>query len=644
VRRNPWLDLVLVAATFLVFGFLARHHAFVPMWLEGVAEYSRTLLTILGYVQTTPICWTDLAGTPLPLAMSAYIGPAFFYVYLPSVALFWKGVVADPYVYRYTGILLFIADAWLLYFVLRRSYSQRHAATGFLLFVSTPTLLLLALTDYQSLFVMLFPLLLAALLLISHLQTGSRAALVWGAFAAGTVLLTRVEALVWTAVPVALYLFLARRRPEAGPVQRPRSAWTVVIAAAAFTLGAAPLLVYNLTCKEDNLLRFLRLRVLPTSVTAPDVSVAANARDRLSHFVSHNLLTLWPRFEVVVPNVVFCAAALLAAMVLLHRWVRHRVPSFPLLAVATTLPLSLFVKRYLRQEHISILEPVLIVAIVSALAWLEARRPHARLWTITAAVLVASNATVSALDFRHWLAQPSTSQTMLNAADPELLARHLAKHHASDRVFYTNVGMLQAVEFMSAARAPGEEILAWDGQEAFRARVSRVLLDKRSRRVFVAVALPRDGALGTFPRTRVLREMLREEGVPFTVTRIASARNRYLYELIVVEPGAGTELALDGPPTIELTRVAELRESSGPAGPHFVGAVLGKGFRRGDAVFVDDSRTYPATFGHEGWMTFTIPAGDLRDVTSGRLRVVRFSTSEHSAALPFTVESSAAPP
>jgi len=627
--------ILLAAGCVPVLWFLVRYHAFVPMWIEGIGEYENVLRIMLGYSTYTPGCWINYGSLHLPLALNAYIGPAFFYFHLPAAYLWFHGLTTDPYVYRYLGILFFFGDVWLLYYLLRKYYQAAVCFYAAAAFLTAPTLFL-CLTEGGAYFFMLFFLFTLALLFTQYLNSGRVIFLYASALVLGMTILTRVEMFVWLIVPFTIYLVLARPPLV---VQRWREMNHKVKQALAtlgcFCLGASPMIVYNSFCPTTNIFSFFRTQLIPHTLTTPYLPLYNRCMLRLAQFWATVLLNTGPVWELKAKNYIFAGLGLVCIGALIWQSVARRRPNFLVLAVLTTLPLSLLASGMLRYEHLTILHPVVLLIIVAGLAYLE-RLPRLRgLMHAAFVLLILGNIATSAADWRIWAQQPDTAQTMLNQSDPALLTNYLVQHHANDRIFYTNVGMSNYVRYMTAGRLQGEDIMDWSGVDGFVQAVNATLTNKTQRRVFVAVAKEHDGQSGSVRRTELLHRLLDQYDVPYTVTPLSNERNRFLYELVVLEPGAAVRAQPDQDEKLVVSDVTDVRATARQPGGQVVGSIGGLGLKPGDLIVINQDHTFPTTFGNERWVTFSIPWEELKGQDSFTLEVLRSSSLERSQ--PFTV-------
>lgn len=634
------LSLLAVSAGLLV--FLAPRHDFVPMWVECWAEFEGSLRIMLGYDPQCPGCWARIGGHSIPLALNPYIGPAWLYLYSPSAFAWLSGLSSDPYIYRYTLIAALLVNTWLFYFLLRQIYRGLHrgwiAFGGAAAFATTPTLLLGSLVEHGSVHFSFLFIFLTAFLFLKYVRGGGSVYLVASAFALGSTLLTRIESFVWLVAPFVVYLALARRGAiRARWSETRRKAGVAALSVMAFCLGAGPMIAYNLTCRENNILSFALTRVLPGSLGRGD-SVAARLGTRLEQFWATNLLNQWPMWELHWANAVFAALWFLSVAVVVWRWMARRRPHFPLIAVLVILPLSIFTKGSVRNEHLVVLQPAALLVVISGVAFVARFKRRSRTAMVAIAALVLGNVIVVAADWRYWNKLPDTKQTMLNQADPGLLVKHLTEHHATDRIIFADVGMPQYVRYLTNGKLDGEDILEWYDAEKFVGSVNFALLDPGRKRVFVAVSRGRDNLIDDLPRTELLYKTISTAGVPFTVTRLSSPRNKFLYDLLVVEAGAAIAEQKLGTGTLKVSGVTDVHEVVQNESRFAVGSIKGEGLRDRDAV-IANGRVYPTTFGNANWVTFSLPLDVTGAAGALSLELIRPSTLERSSALALPLES-----
>lgn len=612
---------------------LSRNHAFAPMWVEGMPEFEETLRIMLGFDQLRPDhpgCWLRLRGISLPLTLKQYIGPAWIYFYGPTAYLWFSGMTGDPYIYRYTSILVFLADGWIFYYLLRQYYKTSVSFYGAVAFMVTPQFLSISITEYPFPITLVF-ILLTALFFSRYIKQGSVVLLLASAMALGMTILARIESLVWLIIPFVIYLVLARPPTILERWKEIKSKSIVTaLALAAFCLGAAPMIAYNLIC-PNNVFSFIINSVLPKSLDTTSLSLFDKLIIRIEQFWSYNLLNIWTMWELHVPNYIFAVLWLLSMCVIIARWIAGGHTSLLVIIILTTLPLSLLTTGELRDEHLTVLQPVVLLTVVSALAYVERLPSTHKLAHIAFLLLIFANIVVSATNWRNWNLQPATSQTMLNQSDPALLAEYLSQHHANnDRILYTNIGLPQYIQYMSSGRLRGEDIMDWYDVNGFTDAVKLALMDKERRRVFVAVSKERDGYNATLPRTRLLYNTLNQYNVPYTVTPLSNKRNQYLYDLVVVDKGhaLGEEFLKR---TLLVSNVADMHIETQPSGSNLVfGSVRGMGFKRGDVIIVNANLIVPTTFGNESWITFALPSGSIETERPFTLEVFRPRTLERS--------------
>jgi hypothetical protein len=631
--RKWTLVLALLSAAAL--WFLSRNHSFIPMWSEGAAECFQTQLEMFGFDKQRPSCWLHIGAVSLPLSLNSYTGPAWFYVYAPTAYLWFEKLSTDPYIYRYTSIVFFLTNVWVLYYLLRQYYNPSISFYSAAAFLTSPLLLLGCLTEHGITNIMLLFILITAFLFSHYIKGGSVAFLLGSGMALGMTLLTRVEAFVWLIIPFLIYLVLARP-PEVLDRwrQTKRKQGVALFVIALFCLGASPVIAYNLICSDSNIFSFTANTVLPRSLGASSLSLWGGLGGRIEQFWNYNLLNIGPMWELHVANYLMAALWIVSAGIIAVRWIARRHPSLILVMVLTALALSILTTGGQRNEHLMIIEPAALLVITSALAYVERLRSTAKLAHIAFIVLIAGNLVVAAMDWQGWNQLTSSSQTMLNQSDPVLLASYLSEHHAADRILYTNVGMSQYVLYMTAGQLKGEDIMDWTSINGFIKAVKLTLLDKSKRRVFVAVSRDHDGVGGAAARTGTLYSVLDQYNVPYEITHLSNERNHSLYDLIVVNDGVTLAGDSSMAETILVSDVVDVRVVVQPTGESAVfGSILGAGFKPGDAVNINGKLILPSTYGNAAWITFSIPPDALDNQSSFTLEVIRAESLERSKTL-----------
>lgn len=498
------------------------------MWVEGVTEFEGHLRSIFGHAPSHG-CSLTIGGHAFPLRVTSYVGPGYIYLNVPATYLLFRGWVADPYVYRFTGILLFVACGWILHAALRTWSRNPAALGGALLFLTSPLLFLMSLTDYQ-LFFLNFALLFTGGLLFLRWRAGSSNALFHAAaFTFGALSLARVEMVLQVALVLLVWWLVAGRRPA---VAAPHRSPSLRLAALFAILGALPFLVTQVGCRP-NLVDFLRERMLPVARGEAGLSLGQRFVIRSEQLLDFNLLQRWPRFELLVPDFPFALAFASATVFLVWRWIRNGDTPFAIIAILVIFPTTLV--AFPRPEHMTMLQSIILLLPVTALDRIAAARP--RVAAAIVILLVGANVGVLAADLRHWGALPPTSHTMLNQSDPRLLASYLEGHSGDAAIVFTNIGIDHYVRYATRGRITGRNIMDWNGVDDFESRVLETL-EADGRTMFVSIARERDGRDPFVAHTALLYEILDREGVRYQVERLESRRGVVVYEIARVE-GAG---------------------------------------------------------------------------------------------------------
>lgn len=619
---NLW-TMLLAIASIVVALFIALHHSFVPMWIEGMPEYEHQIMAALGYAPSSGVCaGATVRGHFFPLGLNSYTGAANTYLDLPASYLWLHGISKDPYTYRYTTILVLLASAWMFYATLKRVYGNAVGFYAALIFMISPIELLVALTDHRDhLTLELF----AAgmfLLGILYLQTRRRACLWTCCFVAGLSLSDRPEAFVLSFLSVTLFALFFRRKEIAAWWRKSGSHVALVAGGVAFfVMGAVPVIAYGIQCPSQSYLSLFRGRLIPN---AGQGGLQAKLLIRFHQFVSFDLLNQLPLYEMSSRNWALTAAFAVAAVVILRDWIRQRRSSFPLFALSM-LPFFVFSATGFREMHLLMLEFAVIAVVASGCS----RVPRDRTWLMHGVLVcvVAGTVFATASDWRQWSALPSTSATKLNQSDPPLLVSTIRQNYPQARLFFTNIGFPEYIEYMSKGDLKGDDILHWYSTDDFDHDVRMALLDVGEQRVFLAIPKERESLNSALPRTRRLENLLDSLMVPYSKVRVSNPRNQNLYDLFVLEKGAGPRSGLTVQPTLSIESITWNR----PRDAMITGTIYGRGFERGDAIIIDDGTVFPSAFGSDRFITTAIPVSAMAGRKSSRVEVFRPSKMERSA-------------
>lgn len=626
----------LIILSAAVFTFLSINHAFVSMWIEGFFEYARLIAVFVGKDTPTSLdCLLPVGNTWLMLGLNEYTGATPMYVDVPAAWLWYNSWTNDPFIFRYTGIFVFLSCGWLLYLVTRKLYSPSIAFYSASLFLVIPNIFLTTLTERWWFLNMTIVHLILAWFFIRYLQGGSDFFLIASGFWLGMTITTRVEAFIWLIFPVTLFLIIAKPVIIFERWAMTRHKWAIVPATlVGFALGISSFIAYNLTCPRMNLLGYLQRQIIPNAQSNTTGSLIDKIPVRLEQFWSFSLLNQFKFFQLWTPNYLFAILWGIATVILVVKSIREQKPNLLLMMLATSAPLTLIVTNRPRDEHLIILQPVFILVITTGLAQLDKFKPCGKkLRHLILGLSLVSGLLTSAMDWQYWQSIPPTTQTMLNQSDPVLLTETLLRDYPQDHILFTNIGLGQYVRYTSNNRLNGKEILEWFSIERFANNIKLSLLNKNKRRVFVAVSLERDGTAGTLPRTRLLYGLLKQYNIPYTVTHLANSRNANLYDLIVVDPGVTLNNSLDFSSGILVSSVG----MNPPMGNKIEGTIYGIGFKPGDIAIVNDSLATPTVFGGSTWVTFGIQLDQLENQSSFELKIIRLTTMEQSPPILVTL-------
>ena len=147
-RYYPSPAAALLALGILVFAFLAPSMPASPCGWRECLNTRRSSAQCWACVTRLP-CALHVGSFQLPLAVAPYVDGGFIYLHAPFVAAWFHGVVGDPYFYRFVGILAFLLDGWLIFFVASRAWNRRAGMWAGALWFTTPDLLLISIADLQ---------------------------------------------------------------------------------------------------------------------------------------------------------------------------------------------------------------------------------------------------------------------------------------------------------------------------------------------------------------------------------------------------------------------------------------------------------------------------------------------------------------
>jgi hypothetical protein len=177
-----------------------------------------------------------IGHTHIPLMAMSYLGCLKTLLYWPVFSLFGTGA----YAVREPALLMGAASVWLFFLLLRRIAGLRAACIGCCLLAVDSVYLLTTCFDWGPVAVQHLLIVGSALLLVRFYQTASNLSLAAGFFVLGLALWDKALA-IWMlgGLAVALILIFPRR------VWAVTGLWRILISVAALTLGALPLIVYN---------------------------------------------------------------------------------------------------------------------------------------------------------------------------------------------------------------------------------------------------------------------------------------------------------------------------------------------------------------------------------------------------------------
>ncbi len=536
VGKSPGFGLRLGLGILLVLfvSALAPLHNLVPLWVEGMPQYVDLLTGALGKPCTIPAGTLRVGGVYVPLSIDAYQGPFMPYLDIPAAYLWFSGATDDLYVFRLKGIVLLALSGFLLFEVLGHFFAPSTALLSTLVFVTLPINVVFSIVDLQFCIALYFGILSAAASFTRYLQTRRMRWLLMTSFFAGMTLWTRAESLIWTAAAAIFYGVISRRKELVAWWRDEQRKRLLLLTVPAFLLGAAPVAIYNALYPRQGLLAFLWNEVR-TAGPHPDRS--GFLRIRLAEFLDFNLLNNWRQYQVRASYRAFLLVFAACAALVLLRCIRRRTLTFPLVAIAVVLPLSIFCNRGPREFHLLPLTLVVVAVVAEGATALSERfRPAGP--ALLAGVLLANLVTCGAV-WIGWQSGLRFGDTLLTHSNPGLLAMRL-RPYRNDALYFTNIGLYHEAVWASRNTICGKDILSWGNDRAFEESVRTALADSAQRRVFVAFPVERESRMGgrALPRSALLEKVLRSSGAAWRREVMPSPVFGPMYELFIVEKGA----------------------------------------------------------------------------------------------------------
>jgi hypothetical protein len=174
----------------------------------------------------------------VPVMLESYLGALKTWVYWPLLAIGKPSVQSI----RWPVLLLSATSLCILFRFVELVHSRWAAAAAVMLAATDPCYILTGCFDWGPVVVQHFLLATAAVAAFQHVRTGRERDLAISAFCAGLALWDKAL-FVWPAVGIAAGLTVA----FAGPLRRAITRRRLAVGAAAFAVGAAPFLCYNVT-------------------------------------------------------------------------------------------------------------------------------------------------------------------------------------------------------------------------------------------------------------------------------------------------------------------------------------------------------------------------------------------------------------
>ena len=227
-RIKVWLCVFLSCLGFVLAGW-----AFIP-YIGIEADEALVGIPIFGVIAGD--FWIRISHRIIPLMLMDYVGALKSWLYWPIFGIF----KPSPESLRLPVLIIGAITIWLFYLLLERIAGTRAALGGCFLLATDSIFLLTTEFDWGPVAIQHLMLVLACLLLLQFVQTGSRKSLLGGFFALGLGLWDKaLFAWIICGLAVAAAVIFPK------DLLRRLTVRNLSIALAGFVLGAWPLLVFN---------------------------------------------------------------------------------------------------------------------------------------------------------------------------------------------------------------------------------------------------------------------------------------------------------------------------------------------------------------------------------------------------------------
>jgi len=444
-----------------------------------------------------------IGHSTFPLMVMSYIGTLKTLLYKAVFRIARPGVWSA----REPMVLAGAASIWIFYVLLRRVAGPRAAVLGALLLATDSCYLLTSVFDWGPVALQHLLLLGGGYFLVRFAQepksrTAHRA-LAGGFFLLGLAVWDKALA-VWMLSGMALAAAAFYWRPIARLFTRRRAA----IALLSFTVGAAPLLIFNFKTHWSTFRGNVKRDTTPVSAKAPMLMNTINGQGLFGYLTDEDWQTPHPRLPESAParasaalaeitghprrTLMFYALLLALALAPLADAGGRRAIAFCLMAGAIAwLQMAMTANAGASVHHTILLWPLpqAIIAISFASAATRLRRAAGPVCALVLAVLLASNLLV-ANEYYVMMSRDGGSESWSDAIFP--LSSRLESAHPP-AVFCADWGIQDSLRLVSRGRLPTWDltggltdpgILAGDGylfvgrtadQEIFRGNTARIV-------------------------------------------------------------------------------------------------------------------------------------------------------------------------
>ncbi|MSQ27720.1 MAG: phospholipid carrier-dependent glycosyltransferase [Dehalococcoidia bacterium] len=466
LHRFPWYELAALTGILGVFGLLALPNlALTGLYYDEAADAVPAMQLLLGHtVETVRGSGITVLGRTFPVMAFDYVGPVHTYAAVPFFVLFG----ANPTALRLMTVAGGAATVILTYYWVRDLSSSRTAGwIAALLLAVHPSFVYYVRQGVHVSSLLALWMVAALWLLLRWRRGGGAWALVTGVFLLGVGVTTKVL-FAWVIVALAVIggtsALAASLWPSSlKPGWPSRRTLTVLVAAAAFIAGCAPLVIYNL--QTGGTLEALARGALVSQHGVDNTRYFENLRARLDSF---RLLLDGGHFWFLggIHGTVLNPLALVAALVVLAASAFRRVASarqnaaagFLVAFMALVLLQSPLTLSDIYPTHLFLLLPIVAAAIAIAAQAAGTFSPLAGRSAIVAALLLAT--ANAGIDLQYRASLVASGGLAGHSDTINRLASYLDEHGIA-QPYALDWGMKYSIELLTQDRVKPVEVFGY---------------------------------------------------------------------------------------------------------------------------------------------------------------------------------------